>query len=66
MDVGTITGLITNMGFPIACVIALFWSWSKEREDHKAEMAKITTALNNNTQALIQIEALLRHNDRQA
>lgn len=65
MDVGTITSLITNMGFPIACVIALFWSWSKERESHKDELDKITAALNNNTQALIQIEALLRH-DRQA
>ena len=61
MDVGTITGLITNMGFPIACVIALFWSWSKEREDHKAELDKITQALNNNTQALIQIQTLLKN-----
>ena len=61
MDVSLMTQLITNMGFPIACVIALFWSWNKEREDHKAELEQITTALNNNTQALIKIEELLRN-----
>lgn len=60
MDINMLTQLITNMGFPIACVIALFWSWNKEREDHKQELEQITTALNNNTQALIKIEALLR------
>lgn len=60
MDINVLTQLITNMGFPIACVIALFWSWNKEREDHKQELDQITQALNNNTQALIKIEALLR------
>ena len=61
MDINVISQLIANMGFPIACVIALFWSWNKEREDHKAELEQITTALNNNTQALIKIEELLRN-----
>lgn len=60
MDINTISQLIANMGFPIACVIAMFWSWNKEREDHKQELEQITTALNNNTQALIKIEALIR------
>ncbi len=60
MDINVISQLIANMGFPIACVIALFWSWNKEREDHKQELEQITTALNNNTQALIKIEALIR------
>ena len=61
MDITLFTQLITNMGFPIACVIALFWSWNKERESHKQEMAQVTQALNNNTQALIKIEELLRN-----
>lgn len=60
MDINVISQLIANMGFPIACVIAMFWSWNKEREDHKQELEQITTALNNNTQALIKIEALIR------
>ena len=53
--------LIGSLGFPIACVIAMFWMWNKEREDHKEEISKVTEALNNNTQALIKIEEILRH-----
>lgn len=61
MDIGVITQLIGQMGFPIACVIAMFYFWNKEREDHKAEMQKMTEALNNNTLALIKIESVLEH-----
>lgn len=60
MDVNIFSQIITNLGFPIACVIALFWSWSKEREDHKAEMKSMTEALNNNTQALIKLETMIQ------
>lgn len=61
MDVGVITQLIANLGFPIACVVALFWSWSKERDDHKNEMAAMTEALNNNTVAITKIQTILDH-----
>lgn len=57
MDVGVITQLIGSLGFPIACVVAMFFFWNKEREDHKSEMQKMTEALNNNTLALIKIES---------
>ena len=59
MDVNIFTQIIANLGFPIACVIALFWSWSKEREDHKAELQAVTEALNNNTLALTRLEAMI-------
>ena len=29
MEIEAITTLISNMGFPIACVIALFWYLNK-------------------------------------
>ena len=61
MDVATITQLIGSLGFPVACVIAMFWFWNKEREDHKMEMQKMTEALNNNTLALVKIETVLDH-----
>jgi len=61
MSVEIIQQLIGTLGFPIACVIAMFWFWNKEREDHKQEMAQMTQALNNNTQVLIKIEEILRH-----
>lgn len=61
MDAGMLQTLIGTLGFPIACVCAMFWMWNKEREDHKTEMDNMTTALNNNTTALIKIEELLRN-----
>ena len=38
-----------NVGFPIACVVAMFWMWDREREEHKAEAREWAEALNNNT-----------------
>ncbi len=61
MDMSAVTQMITNLGFPIACVVALFWEWNKERENHKEEMEKLTAALNNNTEALIKIEEFIRN-----
>ena len=52
MDVAALTTLISNLGFPIACVIAMFWMWNKEREDHKSEMQEVTEAIKNNTLAV--------------
>ena len=49
MEVEANTTLISNMGIPIACVIALFWYLNKEREEHKAETQKLADAINNNT-----------------
>lgn len=60
MDISVITQLIGSLGFPIACVIAMFYYWNKEREDHKSEIDSIRAALENNTQALIKIEEILR------
>lgn len=60
MDIPVITQLIGSLGFPIACVVAMFYYWNKEREDHKSEIDSIRSALENNTQALIKIEEILR------
>lgn len=61
MDVNVITQLISNMGFPIACVIAMFYFWNKERDDHKSEMQKMTDAINNNTLALTKLESVIEN-----
>lgn len=49
MDMVALSQIISNVGFPIACVCAMFYMWNKEREDHKAETSKLTEAINNNT-----------------
>lgn len=50
-----VVNLISNLGFPIACVVALFWLLNKQREEHKEESAKFTEAINNNTLALTKL-----------
>ena len=51
-----IVNIIQSLGFPIACVIALFWQNTKLQEQHKEEMDKMTTALNNNTLAITELK----------
>lgn len=41
--------MISNIGFPIFCVLAMFALWNKEREDHKIESDKWVEAIHNNT-----------------
>ena len=60
MEIEAITTLISNMGFPIACVIALFWYLNKEREEHKAETQKLADAINNNTLVMERILSKVR------
>lgn len=56
MDATSIVNLIGSLGFPIVCCIALFSYMTKQREEHKQEMAQMTEALNNNTLALSRLE----------
>ena len=41
--------IFSNFAVPVACLVACFWLWNKEREDHKAEMKELTQAVQNNT-----------------
>lgn len=43
------TSIITQIGFPIAVCLICFWYIKKIQEDHKAEMDKMSEAINNNT-----------------
>lgn len=55
-----IINLIANVGFPIACTVALFWLLKGEQEKHKEESDNFTTAINNNTTVLEKILEVLR------
>ena len=55
MEVDVLTTIISNVGFPIACVIAMFYMWNKEREAHKEETDRLTEAINNNTIVMQQV-----------
>ena len=55
MDANTIIQLVGILGFPIVMCGALFWRMVKSDEQHKAEMDKLSEALNNNTIALTKL-----------
>ena len=49
MDTSTIVQIVSSLGFPIACCIAMFWQNNKLNESHKEETTKLNEAINNNT-----------------
>ena len=49
MDMEGIVSLFSNLAVPVACLIATFYLWNKEREDHKEEQKELTEAIANNT-----------------
>ena len=55
MDVSGIVQIVGSLGFPIAACIAVFWYLMKESENHKAEVTKLSEALQNNTIALTKL-----------
>lgn len=59
MEFQELMTVIGNFGFPIACVIVMFFMWDKERREHKDEVTKMTEAVNNNTTVLEKILTLL-------
>lgn len=61
--VQAIVQVVQSVGFPIVCCGALFWYMIKQRDVHKDEMDKMTTAINNNTQVLTQIITMLGGKD---
>lgn len=55
MDANTIIQIVGSLGFPIVMCGALFWRQVKSDEQHKAEMNKLSEALNNNTLAITKL-----------
>lgn len=56
-----ISTFVSNLGFPISCVCAMFYMWNKEREEHAEEAKRFTDAINNNTQVMNEIKEALVH-----
>lgn len=58
-SVNAISTIISNVGFPIACVIAMFYMWDKERSSHRDEVAKLTDVIQNNTLVLTELKTII-------
>lgn len=50
-----VVAVIAQVGFPIVCCLLLWKALVDEKDAHKEETAKLTEAVNNNTQALIKL-----------
>lgn len=55
MNINDIVGIIGSLGFPIVMCLLLYKRMDKQDEQHKAEMDRLTDALNNNTLALQEL-----------
>lgn len=50
--VNAVVEIINKVGFPIACVVAMFWQMDKEREAHAQESKEWVDAINRNTNVM--------------
>ncbi len=55
-----ITTLISNVGFPIAVCIALFYYMEKQNERHQQEVNKLNETVQSNTQVLSELCTLIK------
>ena len=55
MDTNSIIQLISNIGFPIACAVAIFIYWQKDREANLAALDKLRDTVDNNTQVMLRL-----------
>ena len=55
MEFNDIITAICTVGFPIVAYGALFWYVLKKDNEHRAEVEKMTEAINNNTIALTKL-----------
>ena len=49
MNIDSIVQLITTVGFPICCCLAMGWYINKQAQQHKDEMGVMAEAINKNT-----------------
>ncbi len=62
MSIQDILSIVTTVGFPIAVCLICFWYINKTEEAHKAEIDKLSAALNNNTLVMQQLIDKLENN----
>lgn len=63
MDIDTIDTIVTiisNVGFPVACCVALFWYMQKQDERHQQETDKLRETISNNTKVLTELCTIIK------
>ena len=60
MEVNEIVSLISNVGFPVAVCIALFFYMEKQNERHQQETDKLNETVQSNTKVLTELCTLIK------
>ena len=60
MDANGIISLISNVGFPVAVCVALFFYMEKQNERHESETDKLNETVQSNTKVLTELCTLIK------
>lgn len=60
MDANGIISLISNVGFPVAVCVALFYYMEKQNERHQNETDKLNETVQSNTTVLTELCTLIK------
>ena len=60
MDANGIISLISNVGFPVAVCVALFYYMEKQKERHESETDKLNETVQSNTKVLTELCTLIK------
>lgn len=60
MDIDSLTQLVSNVGFPVAVCIALFFYMERQNERHQQETDKLNETVQSNTKVLTELCTLIK------
>ena len=60
MDANGIISIISNVGFPVAVCVALFYYMEKQNERHQNETDKLNETVQSNTKVLTELCTLIK------
>ena len=60
MDIDSVTQLVSNVGFPVAVCIALFFYMERQNERHQQETDKLNETVQSNTKVLTELCTLIK------
>lgn len=60
MNMDEVTSLISNVGFPIAVCVALFYFMIKQEDKHTEETDKLNATVEANTKVLTELCTLIK------
>lgn len=60
MDINAIVSLVSNVGFPVAVCIALFFYMEKQNERHQQETDRLNETVQSNTKVLTELCTLIK------